>query len=267
MSSPNFLSRQSFLRIAKAGLTARAIVYALIALFLLKAALLPGSGDEGVSPQDAFSALETTGFGRAILLLIAVGLALYAFWRWTQAFADTADEGESAKGLLARAGMVTSGNSYALIGILAALTTFGQNTSSSGGGTTKAAVSWLLGQPFGTLLTSLAGLALVGIGIAQVWRVKTGQWRGSIRMNAAPGWVTPIIQFAIAGRGLLFVLVGLFVLLAGWTGQPSDAKGLAETLGWLRDQPFGLWLYSASALILLSYGVYSFTQARYTDIS
>lgn len=166
MSSPKFLPRTAFLRIAKVGLLARAYVYALIDLLLLKASLLPGEHDKGFSPQEAFLTLETSLWGRAILLAIAVGLALYATWRWLQAFADTAEKGDGPTGLLARAGMIKSGNSYALIGVLAALVTFGQNQESSGGGTTKTTISWLLQQPVGMLATGLAGLALISIGIA-----------------------------------------------------------------------------------------------------
>ncbi len=87
-----------------------------------------------------------------------------------------------------------------------------------GGGTTKAAVSWLLEQPFGPLVTALAGCALVAVGVAQMWRVKTDRWRSSIRLEDAPNYAPRIIQFAIFGRGVLFVLVGLFVTLAGRTG-------------------------------------------------
>lgn len=267
MPAPKFLSRTAFLKIAKAGLLARAFVYGLIGLLLLKASLLPGEFDKGFSPQDAFLTLETTVWGRAFLLAIAVGLALYAIWRWLQAFADTTDKGTSPRGLLARAGMIMSGNSYALMGVLAGLVTLGQNQETSGGGTTQTIISWLLKQPFGMIATGLAGLALIGIGGAQMWRVKSDQWRGSIHMQKAPSYAPLIIQFAILGRGALFVLVGLFVAIAGWTGQASDAKGLAETLSWLRQQPFGIWLYITSALILLAYGYYSYTQARHTNLN
>lgn len=99
-----------------------------------------------------------------------------------------------------------------------------------------------------------------------MWRVKSDQWRGSLHIQKAPSYAPRIIQFAIFGRGALFTLMGLFVVIAAWTGKASDAKGLAETLSWLRLQPFGIWLYITSALILLAYGYYSYTQARYTKL-
>jgi hypothetical protein len=73
----------------------------------------------------------------------------------------------------------------------------------------------------------------------------------------------PLTYFAIVGRGLLFGLIGIFAVLGGIDGEPRDARGLAETLGWLREQPFGFWLYVSGASIIGAYGFYSSFQAAH----
>ncbi|MFW5660886.1 MAG: DUF1206 domain-containing protein [Oceanicaulis sp.] len=253
----------------RAGLAARAVVYALIAGLMLRAIFLPGGnggaqgGEEGVRPSEAFQWLETEVYGQALLLAIGLGLALYAVWRFVEAGADTGDEGEDAEGLLSRLGMVASGAGYALVGVSAILVLFGgAQGSGSGGGATKTAVQWLLEQPFGPALAIVLGLVLAGIGCAQIWRACKGEWKDDLDLSGWAGRTTGVIAAAIALRGVLVFVVGVFVILAGWQADPSDAKGLSGAITWLRQQPYGLYFYILGALTLAGYGLYSFVQSR-----
>ncbi|MEQ8404148.1 MAG: DUF1206 domain-containing protein [Oceanicaulis sp.] len=255
----------------RAGLFARAVVYALIAGLMLRAVFLSGSGggaeggQEGVRPSEAFQWLETEIYGQALLLAIGLGLALYALWRFVEAGADTGDEGDGAEGVLARAGMAASGAGYALVGVAAIAVLFGREQSGGGGGgggATKTTVQWLLEQPFGPALAIVLGLGLAGIGCAQIWRAWKGEWKDDLDLSGWAGRTTGAITAAIGLRGLLFILVGVFVILAGWHVDPSEAKGLSGAITWLRQQPYGVFLYILGALALAGYGLYSFVQSR-----
>lgn len=46
----------------------------------------------------------------------------------------------------------------------------------------------------------------------------------------------------------------------------DQAKGLSSILGWLRDQPYGLYLYVAAALAIGGYGLYSLVETRYKKV-
>lgn len=245
--------------LARIGLGARAFVYFAVAGVLLDSAFT-SKPDNGASPGDAFRAIENEQGGRLLLVALALGLFLYALWRFQQALLDPEDQGDDAKGILARLGMASSGISYLLVGVAAASVTFGQN-SGGGGGKTEESARWLMQQPFGSWLVTLAGLALIGIGGAQIWRAKTGQWKNHIDLSGWAGNLTNLISAGIAGRGILFALVGIFLVIAGWSADPSDVKGLASTLGWIRYQPFGIWLFVASALTIGVYGIYSGVQS------
>ena len=245
--------------IARIGLGARALVYLAVATLLLDAAT-SAKPDNGVSPGDAFRAIETDITGRIVLIGLAVGLFLYALWRFHQAWFDPDHQGSDAKGILARMGMASSGISYFLVGIAAFSVTLGANESDGGGKTEKTA-KWLMEQPFGRWMVFAAGLALIAIGGAQIWRTQSDQWKKGIDLSGWAQKTVPLIQFGIAGRGVLFALVGGFLCFAGFMAQPEHIRGLAATLGWIRYQPFGLWLFIASAIAIGAYGVYSGVQS------
>lgn len=252
----------------RAGLFARAVVYALIAGLMLRAVFLPGSGagaeggDEGVRPSEAFQWLETEIYGQLLLIAIGLGLALYALWRFIEAIADTGDEGTDMEGVVARAGMAASGAGYALVGFAAVSVLLGRNESGGGGGATKATVEWLLERPLGPLFVIALGAVLAAIGGAQIWRAWKGEWKDDLDLSGWAGGTTGVITAAIGLRGVLFILVGLFAILAGWHADPDDAKGLSGAITWLRQQPYGLFLYLLGAAALGGYGLYSFVQAR-----
>lgn len=260
MSHP-FRSSILFATAARAGLTARAVVYWLVAGLMIGAAWRPGADEEGYSPGDGFRSLETQPFGQALLIIIGLGLLTYAVWRFLQAGFDVREKGDDPTGILARIGMAMSGVSYALIGVAAIAVTFGRNRG-DGAGATETVAQFLLGQPFGRFAVALLGLSLLCISGAQIWRSIEERWRSDLKLTGWNKYLIPLINVSIGGRGILFGLVGLFLLLGAWTQDPGDIRGLSASLGWLRDQPFGFWLYAMSALFIGGYGVYSVTQAR-----
>ena len=251
--------------IARTSLGARAFVYLAVA-WLLALGAVGARPDDGASPGEAFRAIETQLGGRILLVALAAGLFLYALWRFQQAILDTDARGRDAKGMLARLGMMSSGASYLLVGIAAFAVTLGENDrGGSTGGKTAETARWLMEQPYGRWLVALGGMTLMAMGCAQAWRASSGQWKRSLDLSGWAASLTGFIAFAIAGRGMLFLLVGLFLLLGGVTADESDIRGLAATLGWIRGQPFGFLLFLVSAAAIGTYGIYSGVQSlRYT---
>ena len=245
--------------LARIGLGARSLVYLAVCFLLLKAAFT-SEQDDGATPGEAFRMIETEVGGRILLVCLGIGLFLYALWRYQQAALDTDDQGKDAKGVLARLGMVSSGTSYALVGFAAMMTAFDADDG-GGGGTTEATAKWLMEQPFGSWLVGLGGLALLGIGGAQIWRTQSNQWKSSLDLSGWVQRVKPVIEFGIGGRGVLFGIIGIFLLVAAFSADASDVKGLAATLGWIRAQPFGLPLFIIASATIGAYGVYSGVQS------
>ena len=68
-----------------------------------------------------------------------------------------------------------------------------------------------------------------------------------------------------SARGLVFVIVGGFVLSAALADDASRSKGLDASLRTLAAQRFGAILLSVVALGFLAFGLYSLVDARYRD--
>ncbi|WP_240454084.1 DUF1206 domain-containing protein [Halomonas sp. NO4] len=63
------------------------------------------------------------------------------------------------------------------------------------------------------------------------------------------------------------MIVGLFLCIAVWRTDPSQAQGLGGALSVLAGQPFGPWLLGTVALGLVGYGAYCLINAGFRDTS
>jgi hypothetical protein len=63
--------------------------------------------------------------------------------------------------------------------------------------------------------------------------------------------------------GVVFAIIGFFMIVAAVQFNPQQAKGLNTALSELLQLPFGRVLLGIVALGLIAYGIYSFVEARY----
>ena len=97
--------------LARVGRVARGASFALVAILAIKLAVQ--SGGKAISRQGALQSLAPQAFGKSLLVLLALGFAAYALWRFAQTFFDKNDVGDGAKGLAKRAGYFGRGAIYA----------------------------------------------------------------------------------------------------------------------------------------------------------
>jgi Na+/proline symporter len=83
--------------------------------------------------------------------------------------------------------------------------------------------------------------------------------------NTRKGVIT-LGRLGHAALGIVFTIIGFFLVIAAVKHNPGDAKGLDTALIELLNQPFGPWLLGIVALGLLAYGIYSFAEARYRRV-
>lgn len=67
----------------------------------------------------------------------------------------------------------------------------------------------------------------------------------------------------LAARGIVFCIIGWFLIEAAKHSNAATAEGLDEVLQTLAQQPNGAWLLGIVALGLVAYGIYTIIQARY----
>jgi hypothetical protein len=65
------------------------------------------------------------------------------------------------------------------------------------------------------------------------------------------------------GRGVAFLIVGLFLVYAGWFVEEVEARGVSDLLSRFETHPFGAWILIAVAAGLAAYQLYLLLAAWY----
>jgi hypothetical protein len=71
----------------------------------------------------------------------------------------------------------------------------------------------------------------------------------------------------VLGLAVVFGIVALFLIVAALRRNPNKAKGLGCALQQLAQETFEPLLLAAVALGLMTYGVFSFAEARYRRLA
>lgn len=250
---------------ARLGYAARGAVNLIIGSLALLAAL--GPGGQATGSKGALRELLLHPFGGVLLGIVGLGLFGFALWRTLQGLLDADSHGTGAKGLAVRAGALISAVTYAGLGISAFGLLMGRG---GGGGDDQSAqdwTRWLLSKPAGEILVALAGLVVMGVGVAMLARGWRASFTRHLRCPAeASRWVVPLGRLGFAARGVVFLIIGIFLVVAAWQSDPQEVRGLGSALLALQEQPFGRVLFGVVALGLAAFGIFEFAEARYRRI-
>jgi hypothetical protein len=259
------LERHTLEMLARAGYGARGIVYCLVGGLALLAAI--GAGGETGGNKSALATLLAQPFGRIWLGLIAVGLVGFAFWRILEAVTDADHRGNSGKALAQRAGHIVSGIIYGGLALSAAQLALGKRGKGGDDAAIHDWTAWLLSKPLGQWLTGLVGLVVIGVGLAFLRK----GWKSDVleRLSLPDEvrrWAVPMGRLGFAARGVVFGLIGAFLILAAVHSSSAEAKGLAGALQVLSARPYGSVLLALTAAGLFAFGLFGLVQARYRHI-
>ncbi|MFP5078051.1 DUF1206 domain-containing protein [Rhizobium sp. YIM 134829] len=252
--------------LAKLGYSARGIVYLLVGAMALFGSI---GGGRQVDSKSALDVILEQPLGWIWLGLVAVGLLCFVLWRVVQAVYNPDRQPDSSKGYSIRAGLAVSAITYLSLALYAASHALSLSLGADGGGSGEQSLAaWLMSQPFGRILALLAGLAILGAGIAQIAK---GVKKGYSKYISIPldkrRFLEPVCTFGLIARGAVFLITGGFFLYAAWRVDPSQAGSLADAMDWVRGLPFGGILYALAALGLFAFGAYSLIEARYRHIA
>lgn len=253
-------------RLARLGFAAKGLVYALVGFLAAQAAF--GTGGQKTDAQGALQTIVTQPFGQVLLSLVALGLFGYALWRLVEAMADPEHKGTDPKGLLQRCSYAGNGLIYASLALTAMQIVLG-----AGGDSRNASQDWtarLLAQPFGQWLVGTVGALVVGLGFYQFYAAYKATFRQHLKRHAMSEaeqtWTLRLGRLGLAARGVVFVVIGFFLLQAARQSNPKQVQGLGGALEALAQQPYGAWVLGLVALGLMAYGLYYLVQARYRQI-
>ena len=253
-------------RLARTGYVAYGVVYVLVGVLAIQAAF--GGAAESAGQQGALRAVLVAPLGRVLLGMVAIGLLAYAAWRLFEGILDPENEGTDAKGIVKRLDHVLNGLFHAALAFSA-----GQLVLGSGGGGGGSPDDWtarLMAQPFGRWLVVVAGVVVVGAGLYQLYKAYKADFREELETGEMSArekkWTTRSGRLGYAARGVVFGVIGVFLVQAALQSDPDEARGLGGALQTLARQPLGPYILGAVAIGLVAYGVFMFVMARYREI-
>lgn len=199
---------------ARVGHAAKGIVYAAAGgLALWRVA---GAG-HAVGGREAIRALAGTPIGRALIAVLAVGLAAYVLWRLSQVTLPPEGVGWRRRGL------------YLLSAALhAALAVFAVQLLAGGGGggdpEGPSRLAGILARPRGPWIVGGVGAGLLVRGALRLARPHGEEFRSRIEALELPAatrrWVSRVSRVALTARGIVLLTIGGSLVQAAAAGEP-----------------------------------------------
>ena len=249
--------------LARAGLTARGIIYILIGWVAALVAL--GHSSHEADQEGALQLLAGKPYGAVSLWLLAFGFAAYALWRLSEAaFGVTGDASGAGPRLksLGRAA-VYAGFAYLTFTVIS-----GRQRSQSR--EQQDITAKVMQHPGGQWLVGIAGLIVVVIGAVLAIEGIRRTFMKYLRSGQMSPRTRKVVELlgviGTIARGVVFALAGILVVDAAVTHRPAKSGGIDKALLTLRDQPFGEVLLMLAALGLLIFGVYGLCEARWRKV-
>ena len=249
------------------GYAARGTLYVVMGVLAFRIA----SGTPGGQATDLTGSLVfliANPFGKLVLITITVGLVAYSLWGFVRAIYDPMHRGRDATGIMARLGFVSSAVSYAAIALFGLGVLLG--SGGAAGDSTQKSVTSLLSHPFGGALTVVVGLVAFGIGIGQFVEAYKATFAADLtgaEMSESQRKIAIALgRFGMAARGVSFLVIGWFLVQAGFHDNAAQAHGFGGAFLFLLGQPFGQVLVGVVSLGFIALGLHSFACARWVRL-
>jgi len=250
-------------KLARFGFVTYGVMHALLAWLALQIAFghPPEEGDQ----SGAFQFLAENGAGKVLLVLVAIGLIALCLWQ--VAAAAIGHRGEEGRRRIAeRAFSAGRAVVYGVLAYQAVRTVAGSGSSSAA--KQQSATSGLMSSTGGTWLVALIGLVVIGFGVGMAVYGLTKKFERKLtgmdhKARKTARWLG---MTGYTAKGVAFTIVGVLLVWAAATRDPSKSRGLDQALRTLADQPLGPWLLALVAAGFLAFGVFCLFQARYREV-
>ena len=249
--------------VARAGLIAFGVVHLLIGWLAVQIAW-SASDSKSADVSGALKTLADQPLGKVLLWLVAVGLVALALWQASEAFWGyrNREGAERVRKQLASGALAVI---YAALGVSAAAVALGSGSSSSQ--SQKQATSGVLAWPGGRVIVVVAGLIIIGVGVAHLVKGVKKSFAEEIDTSSmspvARKSVAQLGQIGYIAKGVALGLVGGLLSYATLTYDRQKAQGLDGAMQTILAQPFGRFLLTAAALGFVAFGVFAILQSRY----
>ena len=256
--------------LVRIGYAAKGFVYVLVGVLAVRAAVGPPGGAGPAGTRGAMYAVVGPPLGRMLLGGVAAGLAFYVLWQLFRTLKDPEHFGETGAGAAFRRLQYLVSALIHLGLVAAALRMVTGRTWRDDEENARGWTAALMNYPLGRWMVAVAGGVIAGVALVQIYKAWRSDLDRQLRLDRLGPRMHDVVvyasRFGMAARGLVFAMVGTFLILAAWHDDAARAHGLGGTLNALQRQPQGPWLLAAVALGLVAYGGYLFLRAKYRRI-
>lgn len=255
--------------LARAGLVARGVVFTVFGVIAVRLAFLGSTEGEEASAGGAFSELVEKPFGAILVGATVVGLVAWAVTCFVAVASGRNGSKPGASDPLDRVRDALRGGVAVVLAVSGVrVLTQGEGAGTGGGsGEEREATARLMDAPAGQLLVGVVGLVLLGVGIYHVVKALRRDFLDTVDLGRLGGRVPRAALETLGvvghvGRGLVFAVLGGFVLLAAVEHDPDESQGIDGALRDLAGGGPGRVLLMAIAVGLVCFGLWTFVEAR-----
>ena len=259
--------RQWISAIARIGFVGKGIVYFMVGLLAMQAAI--GMKAQATGTQQALQEFIFPPFGSIFLIACAVGLLAHAIWKIVQSIFDPVDRRENARVVVLRIVDFLTALLYISLSYAAWQILRGLNTQSSSQ-QTEVWVANVLKLPYGKWIVMLFAAIITIAGFYQFYAAYTAHFDAQFdksRMNSQKQHLLRQLgRIGFSAWGIVYLMLGFLFYQAAIYYNANQAGGLADSLNALRAQPYGIWILGITSGGLLIYSLYLLTLSYYHKV-
>ncbi len=262
-------SKEWIEKLARFGFAAKGAVYILVGILAAMAAMNMGSNGQA-SRNGAVQLIFDQPFGQILAWILVIGLIGYVIWRFVQAVKDPDHKGTDAKGMATRIGYFVSGIVYGAFTYSIIRMLIGSGSGSGGSNSRQTLTAKVLEWEYGPILVAIAGIIVMGVGLKYLYDAYTTKFKKKLhneRMSfEEQKWVTRLGRMGFTSRGIVWLILGFFVLKAGLNSNAGEVKGSQGVFSFIEQLSYGQWILLAVAIGVVAYGIYQFAKAKYYNV-
>ncbi len=256
-------------RAGQAGLSVRGVLYLVSALLTVQIAFGSSSDEEGPGKTGALESVAQQSFGRVALVVLSVGLAGYAIWRFIAAWKYDGDDDDSELAVWRkRISYVGRGLVYlAAFGTAISLVLDSDTGSEqSSQGESGEDIERIFDLPAGRWIVLAIGVGVLAAAAYNGYRAFSGKFREKWQddmSHTERRWAIVVSEMGLVGHMAVFGLIGFFLTRAAIEFDPDEPESLDQAVRALADTSFGTSALLVLAVGMVSYAAFSFVEARW----
>ena len=240
----------------RAGYVAKGAIYGLIGVLAFLAAT--GNGGKTTDKPGLIRTIAQQPFGEVLLIALGVGLVGYAIFKL--AMSTFNPEGDES---LKRIGNAATGLIYGGVAFLAFKAAMGEPEQSN----PQQKAADVMAMPGGVWLIGALGLIVIGIGAMQIYKGATGKFMEILKTNEMSEDEQKTARISgmigLISRGLVFLVMGGFLVWAAKDHDPHKAGGLDKAMQAIAHAPFGPLLLAGVGIGLVSFALFQAVEGKY----